>query len=282
MQNKAAAAWLAAFFSLSVPAAAWAVESGDAESLAIMRTMNAGLKAMWMDIRLESIDYLTLGTGRPSDRLMNQPFRWVPNDARRRAAGSTLTWMVDPTWGAATSSGLAQETTAGAIGRAMATWAADPCLRGKPLVARDFPGGDVTVTDYFFGTGGFGNPFVADIVHGGWLPPDTPFFDRDTVALSATYVFIDPATGEPTDVDGDGNLDVALNEIYYNDAFTWSLGGALPALDVETAALHEAGHALDLGHFGSPPVAVMNPVYSGVRRELKPLDHAGLCTVWGH
>ncbi|HEX2255056.1 MAG TPA: matrixin family metalloprotease [Thermoanaerobaculia bacterium] len=281
MQNKAVAAGLAAFLTLTVPAAARAAESGDAESLAIMRSMNAGLKAMWMDIRLESIDYLTLGTGRPSDRLLNQPFRWVPDDARRRAAGTSITWLIDPSWGVATASGLSQETTAEAIGRAMATWASDGCLRGTPLIERPHPGGDVTVTDYFFGTGGFGNPFAADVVHGGWMPADTPFFDRSTVALSATYVFIDPVTGEPTDVDGDGNLDAALNEIYYNDAFTWSHGGALPTVDVETTALHEVGHALDLGHFGSPPEAVMNPVYSGVRRELEPLDHAGLCTVWG-
>ena len=65
-------------------------------------------------------------------------------------------------------------------------------------------------------------------------------------------------------------MDVALSEIYFNDAFDWTLGpggdDAKPAIDVETAALHEIGHALSLGHFGPPPAAVMNPVYDGPRR----------------
>ena len=55
----------------------------------------------------------------------------------------------------------------------------------------------------------------------------------------------------------------------------------LPGIDVETVALHENGHSLELGHFGPPPAAVMNPVYAGMRQSPLAIDHAGSCAVWG-
>jgi len=50
---------------------------------------------------------------------------------------------------------------------------------------------------------------------------------------------------------------------------------------VQTVALHENGHSLELGHFGPPPTAVMNPVYGGIRRSPYPTDDAGMNAVWG-
>jgi hypothetical protein len=97
------------------------------------------------------------------------------------------------------------------------------------------------------------------------------------VALSVTFIYVGP-DGEPTDLDGDGYLDTAHNEIYYNQGFSWE-GGA--GLDVESVALHELGHTLGIGHLDPPPEAVMNPVYAGARTEIQPLDHAALCSVWG-
>jgi hypothetical protein len=252
--------------------------AADDEVLSVMQAMNDDLKAMWMDYRIESVDYLTVGQGRPSDRLLRQPFRWVPGDERRRAEDGTLSYLLDGSWGDATASGVDAAATARAIGRAMSTWAADPCL-DFAVVERAWEGGDVTVTDFFMAGGPLGDPFAADVVFGGWLAADSFYFGPQTLAVSVTYVFVDRATGEPTDVDGDGHLDVALAEIYFNDAFDWTVGGA--GIDVQTAALHEAGHALDLGHFGSPPAAVMNPVYAGPRHRLEAIDHAGLCSVWG-
>ncbi|HUO86033.1 MAG TPA: matrixin family metalloprotease [Thermoanaerobaculia bacterium] len=247
--------------------------------LTIMRTMNDDLKAMWMDFRIESIDYLTVDRGRPSDRLLNHPFRWVDGDPRRSAEPGNLSVLVDGSWGEATASGLDAHVTAGLLAGAVRTWAADTCL-GVEVVERRWEGGDVTVTDYFFGDGPLGDPFAADLVFGGWLGADRFFFRPNTLAVTVTYVFVDRASGEPTDVDGDGNLDVALAEIYFNDSFDWTIDGT-GGFDLTTAALHEVGHALDLGHFGPPPAAVMNPVYSGPRRALEPIDHAGLCSVWG-
>lgn len=252
--------------------------AADDAVLSVMQVMNDDLKAMWMDYRIESIDYLAIDRARPSDRLLRQPFRWVDGDPRRRGEAGRLTWLVDGSWGGATASGVAAEAAAAEIGKAMTTWAATACLELE-VAERPWDGGDVTVSDFFMAGGPFGDPFAADVVFGGWLSGEELFFSPDTLAVSITYVFVDRATGQPTDVDRDNRLDVALAEIYFNDSFPWSVDGG--GIDVRTAALHEAGHAFDLGHFGSPPAAVMNPVYDGPRHALEPLDSAGLCSVWG-
>lgn len=275
MRSKTACALvLAGLVPLAVPQPAAAED----DVLSVMRALNDDLKAMWMDFRIESIDYLTVGHGRPSDRLLRQPFRWVPDDGRRRAEPGRLTWLVDGSWGEATASGVGTAEVSAALAGAAATWGADACLE-LALVERPWDGGDVTITDYFLTGGPFGDPFAADVVFGGWLGADSLFFGTETLAVTVTYVFVDRESGLPTDVDRDGRLDVALAEIYFNDAFPWTTGGE-GGFDVATAALHELGHALDLGHFGSPPEAVMNPIYSGARRKLEPIDRAGLCSVW--
>ena len=270
---------VAALLLLALPGAAAAQEWQD-EVLSLMGAANDGLKAMWMDYRMESVEYYTIGQGRSTRRVHQQPFRWVPGDARRAADGWRLTWAIDESWGAATGSGVPAGALAAAIRRATATWGADPCLRDLEIVERKHPPGDVTVTDFFVGTGELGDPFFADVVHAGWTPGSSPLFASDILALAATYVFVDRDSGEPTDVDGDNYMDVALTEIFYNDAFVWRIDATAPAIDVETVALHEVGHALSLGHFGLPPEAVMNPVYDGRSRTLQALDHAGLCALW--
>jgi hypothetical protein len=274
MHSKTSRAVLACLLGLAAAAPAAAED----EILSVMQAMNDDLKAMWMDFRIESVDYLTVGRGRPSDRLMRQPFRWVEGDPRRHGAAGRLSFLADGSWGEATASGLDAATAGGAVAKAVGTWAADSCVDFE-IVEHAWDGGDVTVTDFFFANGPLGDPFAADVVFGGWLSGDSLFFSPETLAVTVTYVFVDRASGRPTDVDRDGRLDVALAEIFFNDAFPWSVDGG--GIDVETAALHEVGHALDLGHFGSPPEAVMNPVYNGPRRVLTSLDHAGLCSVWG-
>jgi hypothetical protein len=191
----------------------------------------------------------------------------------------------------ATASGLTSAATEAAIDRAMATWNSDEkCLGNVDVIKRADSGADPDIFDSFFGFGGFGDPFLADIVNAGWYPK--AFFDavggpgggNGILAFSVTFTF----TG--TDINGDNHRDVALNEVYYNDNFgnpggtrpgnPWGINIALPGIDVETVALHENGHSLDLGHFGPPPAAVMNPVYSGIIHEPLPIDHAGMCAVW--
>ena len=152
------------------------------------------------------------------------------------------------------------------------------------------------IFDGLLGFGGIGDPFLADTVEAGWLP--RAFFEaaggpgggRGILAFTVTFIFTDD-NGVPTDINGDNFLDTALAEVYYNDTFgdptndragnPWGIDVALPGIDVETVALHKNGHALEIGHFGPPPVAVMNPVYGGIRHQLFGVDHAGMCTVWG-
>ena len=85
-------------------------------------------------------------------------------------------------------------------------------------------GADPDIFDSFFGFGGFGDPFLADIVEAGWLPP--AFFEaaggpgggNGILAFSVTFIFTDDF-GNPTDINNDHYLDTALNEVYYNDNF---------------------------------------------------------------
>lgn len=277
--HKRAALCLVSVLLLALAGAAGA-DGPEDDILSVMQAANVDLKAMWLDYRLESVEYYSIGQSRAGARIHQQPFRWVDGDPRRSGRSGYLSFLFDGSWGTATASGVPVGAAQAAVRRAVKTWAQDVCLDGVTVEERPWSAGDVTVSDFFLGTGGFGDPFVADVVVAGWVNAGPPMFRDDTLAVSATYVFIDRGTGEPTDLDGDGNMDVALNEIWFNNAYDWQVNAVAPAFDIETAALHETGHALSLGHFGSPPTSVMNPVYTGLLHDLEPLDHAGLCTLW--
>ena len=267
---------------------------GDPYVLAYMDKINKQLKAKGLNLAIEEIDFFTIGAARPSNRIHQQEFAWVANDERRLADGDNITYLVDKSDGR-TASGLSSAQTEGAINRAFNTWSADSCLSTVDLVKRADSGADPDIFDSFFGFGREGNPFLADIVNAGWLPRE--FFEavggpgggRGILAFSVTFVFTED-DGTPTDIDGNNKLDSALNEVYYNDTFgdrrtdragnPWAINQPLPAIDVETVALHENGHSLGLGHFGPPPDAVMNPVYAGIRQAPLQPDSAGMCAIW--
>jgi len=285
------ALWLAASLT---PAAAFAAE-GNPQVLARMAQINQQLRAMGLNIAVEQIEFFTIGQGRPSNRIHAQEFRWVANDPRRLADGENITYLVDQSDGA-TASGLTNAQTEPAIDRAMNTWQANRCFKKVDIVKRADSGADPDIFDSFFGFGQMGNPFLADIVNAGWLP--RAFFEavggpgggRGILAFSVTFIFTDN-NDVPTDINGDNRLDTALNEVYYNDTFgdpnndragnPWQIDQPLPAIDVETVALHENGHSLGVGHFGPPPNAVMNPVYAGIRHSPLSTDSSGMCSVWG-
>ena len=259
-----------------------------------VQQINQQLAANGQHVAIEALDFFTIGNGRPGVRIHQTPFRWVPNDPRRLADGTNITYIFDRS-GGRTASGLTAAQTEAAVDAALATWSSDDALKQVAIVKRPDPGTDITIFDAFFGFGGSGNPFAADIVDAGFYP--RAFFEavggpgggRGILAFSVSFIFVDN-NGNPTDINGDNYFDTALNEVYYNNTFgdpasdragnPWVINQPLPAIDVQTVALHENGHSLELGHFGPPPDAVMNPVYAGIRHAPLPTDDAGMSAVW--
>ncbi len=262
-------------------------QDGDPYTIETMQDLNKELKALWMDIRIEQVEFLKKedkedkDMGASGGRIHGQPFRWVANDSRRNADGRKLSYLVDRT-------GLASLDWEQAIDRATATWASRKCMRKTPVLKRTDSGADADLFDGLLGYGGLGDHRLGGIVHAGWMPPD--FFDvvggpgsgETALAISVTFIYVG-ADGVPTDVDGNGYLDVATSEIYYNDAFTWE-DGTTGGFDVESVALHEIGHSLGLGHVdpeADPQAgAVMGPVYAGANRSLESADVSALCSIW--
>lgn len=203
-----------------------------------------------------------------------------------RSLGGDLTvYAVDQVDGA-TASGLSGGVTEAAIDRAMNTWDAVNCSELGMVK-------NVTDTDFGFfqallGFGGSFEFFYGDVQHAGWLPRE--FFDGIApsggdfiLGVAFTFLWLD-------DLNADGDQEVAFREIYYNDAFFWQDGDNI---DVETVALHEAGHGLSQAHFGTlfqtvngkfhfSPRAVMNAGYTGVQTEIGQSDNAGHCSLWSN
>lgn len=218
------------------------------------------------------------------------PHDFVPGDPR--SGGFTEIFNLTDLIDAATASGLTPLETTAAIERALDTWDSVPCsaipitnIGGVPF--------DLGVVQNIFGFGGNPDAF-AHMTHAGWLPG--AFFDviepgGSGFILGVTFTFIWLDGGLPTDIDNNGDIDVAFREIYYNDAFSWADDG-VGHFDVETVALHESGHGLSQGHFGKAfrtnrngklhfsPRAVMNASYSGIQTSIAKSDKAGHCANW--
>ena len=180
-----------------------------------------------------------------------------------------------------------------AIERAMTTWDNITCSDfgltqipsdGRPTgyvaASLGYPGGNFAVW--------------ADLTHCGWL--DGAFFEilepgGSGFILGVTFTLVWVDSNGPTDIDNNRKLDVAFREIYFNDDFPWADGDHY---DIETVALHEAGHGLSQGHFGKAfitpkngkihfsPRAVMNASYSGIQTGILKTDNAGHCSIWAN
>ena len=264
----------------------------------IVDVANAALEAAGSEYRVAYAEYITDSSSGEmgniifaSDRGNKQLLRdFIPNDPRRATFDldgdpNTIDFFVYVTEGA-TSSGLSAATTTAAILRSTNTWDGAICSEMNPSFTP--VGVDLGLVQFFiFGGSGF---FAADIMHAGWLPGG--FFDLVEAGgsgfiLGVTFTFVFTSG----DLDGDGLSDLAFREIYYNDAFSWADDGSSD-IDVETVALHEAGHGLSQAHFGKifgtlkngklhfSPRAVMNAAYSGVQSALTGTDDGGHCSIW--
>ena len=82
---------------------------GDPYVLAYMQKINNQLKTKGLRLAIEEIDFFTIGAARPSNRIHQQEFAWVANDARRLADGDNITYLVDKSDGK-TASGLSSRS----------------------------------------------------------------------------------------------------------------------------------------------------------------------------
>jgi hypothetical protein len=224
-----------------------------------------------------------------NDRTHRLSSKWVPGDPRRLADGNNITYMNDQTFMVANGAGNAEP----AIDASFATWQQVNCSK-LDLVKRPYDGGFHSAI--FQG----GELFASDIYTLGFLPGF--YFDlvlgagasQSVLGVTFTFVFGDfDAQGNftPSDIDNNGRTDTAIKEVWYNDAFTWTTTNTTD-IDIETVALHENGHALELGHFGKvafntssgklkvSPRAVMNAFILGVLRSPLGTDNGSYCSNW--
>lgn len=267
---------------------------------------NDQLRAQGMDYAIGMVEWFTDGESEQLGQTIlfknvgnkQLGFDFVPGDPRR-GGRTNIQYETDGTEPSADA-----VDTFGAIDNAMQTWEDVTC---STIPITDL--GD-TVTDEGFiqalvGFGGnpnIGAPNAAgrDIGHDGVLP--AAFFDalapgggNFILGVTFTIIFTDGA-GNPTDIDNNGVFDAAYREIYYNDGFTWENdandGPGDGRVDLESVALHEAGHGFSQAHFGAAaiinangklrisPEAVMNAGYIFAQQSLLGSDEGGHCSNW--
>ena len=257
---------------LDAAAAVAAVQSEDAAVAitAMANEMNANLAAEGASYRISQAEWLgadnagseVFFNNRGNKRLTAD---FIPGDPRR-GGRTNITYWVRPVGFAPT--GLTSADVTGAISRAMTTWDNVNC---STLPITQVPNRVILATD---------------IIHEGFagLPPGV-------LGVTFTSIFIDGPGGPPTDLDNNGLADVALRQIFYASGSPWHIGATF---DLETVALHEAGHGLSQDHFGKAfltesndqihfaPRAVMNAAYSGIQQTIGETDNAGHCANWAN
>lgn len=267
----------------------------------LLNNINVALSSEDVNYKIAIAEFITIGeNGKMGNEVIAKDvgnkqlgFDFVPNDSRRGwsgpVGGSTdnITYAIDQTTDAVpVFGGLTGAETTSAILRAMTTWDNITCSDLELSQNDDF-GIDIGVIAFLNGFGG--SPFVfADVQHAGWRDIN---FGGGVLGVAFTFGLTDPVTGEFTDIDENGKLDTAFREIYYDPSFNWADDGS-SNVDVETVALHEAGHGLSQAHFGkvmikkngdlkASPRAVMNALYAGPLRDLQGTDNGGHCSNWG-
>ena len=231
-----------------------------------------------------------------NDRALRINYRFVQDDPRRATLGA---FVRQASWAPlaaapATANGPLTIPAKPSFDASFATWTGVQCA-GVEVVNNILPAN--VINSAILGAGGFvNNPLASDINTIGFLPGAIfnavlgPGASTSVLAVTFPFIWVD-ASGNPTDIDNDGNDDAAFAEVWYNAAFPWTATGQAGFIDIETVALHENGHALGLGHFGKvavndngklmvSPRAVMNAFILGVLRAPLGTDNAAFCSNW--
>jgi hypothetical protein len=259
-----------------------------------MDAVNAELESQGSDLRILTAEYITNGDdGEAGNTVLSKVVGnkqldsdFIPFDPRRAGWSGPvngnqddITYAVDQIDAMPIFGGLSGAQTTAAIDRAMSTW--DNVKSTNLPITKNPDGGiDMGYTAAFFGLGG-SFAVVADVMHSGFT--DLNFAGG---VLGVTYTW-----GWLGDADNDGKFDVAFRDIYYDPTWSWADDG-VSNIDVESVALHEAGHGLSQGHFGTvrlkndgslkaSPRAVMNALYTGPYRALAGTDKGGHSSNWG-
>lgn len=275
--------------------------------VAVMDGLNVSLEAAGANYRVALAEYVVSSDdGQPGGTVLAKNVGnkqlgsdFVPFDARRQGwsgpvDGTTdnITYAIDRTGDAVPlAGGLTGAQTDAAIERAMASWE-DVSCSGLGLVRNDDFGIDI---GFVAGR----NSFVfGDIQHAGWQDLN---FAGGVLGVTFTFIFGTnvgtPPVFVPSDIDNNGKTDVAFREIYYDpiqangQPWPWRDNG-VNNIDVESVAVHEAGHGLSQNHFGTvrikndeitlkaSPRSVMNALYAAPFRSLTGTDNGGHCSNW--
>ncbi len=275
---------------------------GDGPVSPVLDSINRAIAARGLNVQIERAEIVV--ANRPgaaasgqvifaNDRAKRLTSMWVAGDQRRAADGDRINWLVvDPFMAAHTAAG--DQVVTASVASAFHTWDSQTCTTLN-VDHRDW--GGTTFPSGILDIGIPADPFEANINIIGFVPGS--IFDavlgagssEFVLGVTFTFVFINP-DGTATDINHDGRDDTAFKEMWFNDDFTWTTTGLGSDIDVETVALHEIGHAFEMGHFGKisetlpnlklhvSPRAVMNAAILGTLRSPLGTDNAAFCGNW--
>ncbi|MBN3519213.1 hypothetical protein JYB62_04295 [Algoriphagus lutimaris] len=255
-----------------------------------VKSENARIAGEELEVKLMKAEFITapgseqMGRTVIFDNKGSKQMNFHFNPDRKIFGTSDMSYYIDE---ARSSSTISTSDATGALENAARTWEEVSCsemgMYRTPIEADPYG-----IVAFLFGFPSIPD-VVADVSNLGFMPAE--FFDLlapggSNFILAVTFTF--SYGGEP-DLNGDGKIDSALKEIYYNDNFPWAADGG--QIDLETVALHEMGHGFDQAHFGTgfikkngefqfSPRAVMNASYSGIQHEIYRTDNAGHCGIW--